>query len=60
MGDPVFGYVMKALRIEQYMYSKELVTPCLAKSCRPFGDFSRLWLCYVGPLVTIAVFTYAI
>ena len=23
--------------------------------CRPFGDLSRAWLCYVGPLVTIAV-----
>ena len=22
--------------------------------CRPFGDLSRAWLCYVGPLVTIA------
>ena len=20
--------------------------------CRPFGDLSRVWLCYVGPLVT--------
>ena len=19
--------------------------------CRPFGDLSRVWLCYVGPLV---------
>ena len=24
--------------------------------CRPFGDLSRVWLCYVGPLVTLAVF----
>ena len=24
--------------------------------CRPFGDLSRAWLCYVGPLVTLAVF----
>ena len=23
--------------------------------CRPFGDLSRAWLCYVGPLVTLAV-----
>ena len=23
--------------------------------CRPFGDLSRVWLCYVGPLVTLAV-----
>ena len=22
--------------------------------CRPFGDLSRAWLCYVGPLVTLA------
>ena len=22
--------------------------------CRPFGDLSRVWLCYVGPLVTFA------
>ena len=22
---------------------------------RPFGDLSRVWLCYVGPLVTLAV-----
>ena len=21
--------------------------------CRPFGDLSRVWLCYVGPLVTL-------
>ena len=39
--------------------------------CRPFGDLSRVcdlcyvmylshvWLCYVGPLVTLAVFGYA-
>ena len=25
--------------------------------CRPFGDLSRVW-CYVGPLVTLAVFGY--
>ena len=24
--------------------------------CRPFGDLSRAWLCYVGPLVTLAMF----
>ena len=24
--------------------------------CRPFGDLSRVWLCYVGPLVTLACF----
>ena len=23
--------------------------------CRPFGDLSRVWLCYVDPLVTLAV-----
>ena len=22
--------------------------------CRLFGDLSRVWLCYVGPLVTLA------
>ena len=21
--------------------------------CRPFGDLSHVWLCYVGPLVTL-------
>ena len=26
--------------------------------CRPFGDLSRVWLCYVGPLVILAVFGY--
>ena len=26
--------------------------------CRPFGDLSRVWLFYVGPLVTLAVFDY--
>ena len=26
--------------------------------CRLFGDLSRVWLCYVGPLVTLAVFDY--
>ena len=25
----------------------------------PFGDLNRVWLCYVGPLVTLAVFGYA-
>ena len=28
--------------------------------CRPFGDLSHVWLCYVGPLVTIAMFGYVI
>ena len=26
--------------------------------CRPFGEHSRAWLCYVGPYVTLAVFGY--
>ena len=26
---------------------------------RIFGDLNRVWLCYVGPLVTLAVFGYA-
>ena len=26
--------------------------------CWPFGDLSRVWLCYVGPLVTLGVFDY--
>ena len=26
--------------------------------CGPFGDLSRVWLCYVGPLVILAVFGY--
>ena len=26
--------------------------------CRPFADLSRVWLCYVGPLVILAVFGY--
>ena len=26
--------------------------------CRPFGDLSRVWLCYVGPLVILAVIGY--
>ena len=26
--------------------------------CRPFGDLSRVWLYYVGPLVILAVFVY--
>ena len=25
----------------------------------PFGDLSRVWLCYVGPLGTLAVLGYA-
>ena len=40
------------------MYSKALVNPFLAMLCRPLGDLSRVWLCYVGPLVTLAVFGY--
>ena len=24
--------------------------------CRPFGDLSGVWLSYVGPLLTLAVF----
>ena len=28
--------------------------------CRPFGDLSHVWLCYVGILVTIAMFGYVI
>jgi hypothetical protein len=27
--------------------------------CRPFGVLSRVWLCYVGPVVTLAMFGYA-
>ena len=26
--------------------------------CGPFGDLSRAWLYYVGPLVTLAVLGY--
>ena len=26
--------------------------------CKPFTDLSRVWLCYVGPLVTLALFGY--
>ena len=26
--------------------------------CRPFGDLSRAWLFYEGPLVTLAVLGY--
>ena len=40
------------------MYSKALVNPCLAMLCWPLDDLSRVWLCYVGPLVTLAVFGY--
>ena len=43
-----------------YMYSKALVNPCLAMLYRPFGDHSRVWLYYVGPLVTLAVFDYVV
>ena len=28
--------------------------------CRPFGDLSRVWLCYVGPVVTLAVLDYVV
>jgi hypothetical protein len=28
--------------------------------CRPSGDLSRVWLCYVGPVVTLAVLDYVI
>jgi hypothetical protein len=27
--------------------------------CRPFGDLSRDWLCYVDTLVILPVFVYA-
>jgi hypothetical protein len=30
----------------------------LAVLCRPFGYLSHVWQCYVGPLVTLAVFDY--
>ena len=40
------------------MYSKALVNPCFAMLCRPFGDLSRVWLCCVGPLMTLAVFGF--
>ena len=26
--------------------------------CRPSGDLSRIWLCYVGPLVILTMFVY--
>ena len=26
--------------------------------CRPFGDLSRVWVCYVGTVVTLAMFDY--
>ena len=28
--------------------------------CRPFDDLSRAWLCYVGPLVTLAMLDYVV
>ena len=28
--------------------------------CRPFGDLSRVWLCYIGPVVTLAMLGYVI
>jgi hypothetical protein len=30
----------------------------LSVLCRSFGDLGHVWLCYVGPLVTLAVFDY--
>ena len=30
-----------------------------AYPCRPFGDLSRDWLCYVDTLVILPVFVYA-
>jgi hypothetical protein len=30
----------------------------LAILCRPFGDLSHVWLCYVGPLMTLTVLGY--
>ena len=26
--------------------------------CKPFADLRRVWLCYVDPLVTVALFGY--
>ena len=40
------------------MYSKALVNPRLAMLCRPLGDLSRVWLCYVGPVVTLIMVDY--
>ena len=41
-------------------YVGPLVTlACLAMLCRPFGDLSRDWLCYVDTLVILPVFVYA-
>jgi hypothetical protein len=28
--------------------------------CRPFGDLNRVWLCYDGSFVILAVFGYVI
>ena len=28
--------------------------------CRPFGDLTRVSLCYVGHLVTLAMFDYVV
>ena len=28
--------------------------------CRPFGDLSPVRLCYVGPLVTLAMLDYVV
>ena len=36
----------------------DLSQTTLAMLCRPFGDLSRAWLCYVGPLVTLAMLGY--
>jgi hypothetical protein len=30
----------------------------LSMLCRTFGDLSRVWLYYVGPLVILAMFGY--
>jgi hypothetical protein len=32
----------------------------LAMLCRLFDDLNRAWLCYLGPLVTLAVFGYVV
>ena len=28
--------------------------------CRLFDELNRVWLCYLGPLVTLAVFGYVV
>ena len=41
------------------MLGRPLVTLAVfAMLCRPFGDLSRVWLCYVGRVVTLAMFGY--